>query len=138
MPQRVLVAIDESEQSRRALDEAIDLFPDATLVLLNAFARGPADAAAGVGDDDGELDALRSGATRCSGVRWRVGPTTAPSRPSSCSAIQTPPSSSTPRRTTSTTSSSGSHSGARSRRFSSGSVAEEVVQRAPVSVTVAR
>jgi len=58
MARRVLVPLDESEEARRALDDAIALFPDATLVLLNVFSRGPADAPTTDGNE--ELSDLES------------------------------------------------------------------------------
>jgi len=138
MPQRVLVAIDESEQSRRALDEAIDLFPDATLVLLNAFARGPADAAAGVGDDDGELDALRE--RRHEMLRSTMEGRTHDGAVETVVVFGNPDAALVEYAEENDVDHVvvGSHSGGSLSEILVGSVAEEVVQRAPASVTVAR
>lgn len=44
MTENILVPIDGSEQSERALDYALESFPDASITLLNVFTRGPPEA----------------------------------------------------------------------------------------------
>lgn len=138
MAQRVLVPLDESEQARRALDEAIELFPDATLVLLNVFSGGPADVKEDVGEDHEELDDLEarrhemlreamddrvhSGTVETEIVFGNPAPAIVDYvEENDVDHVVV-----------------GSHSGGSISRIVVGSVAEEVVERAPVSVTVAR
>ncbi|UTF55566.1 universal stress protein [Natronosalvus rutilus] len=41
MAKNILVPIDGSEQAERALDYALESFPDASITLLNVFTKGP-------------------------------------------------------------------------------------------------
>jgi|AntDeeMetagen285_2_1112576.scaffolds.fasta_scaffold07340_1 nucleotide-binding universal stress UspA family protein len=41
MSKRILVPVDGSEQAERALEHALDEFPDASISLLNVFSSGP-------------------------------------------------------------------------------------------------
>ncbi|WP_265109934.1 universal stress protein [Halosolutus halophilus] len=41
MPEHILVPVDGSEQAARALDYVLEEFPDATITLLHVFSDGP-------------------------------------------------------------------------------------------------
>ena len=139
MVARVLVPVDDSEMAMRALRHALDTFPDAEITVLHVSG-GPSPMMGAAADLALSDDFEEAAEERASDALDRARAVAAESDAEIATEVRVGP----PARTIVDAAADfdavvlGSHSGSLSERLFVGNVAEKVVRRSPVPVTVVR